>query len=299
MKTVTQLESMFKPFSIGIVHGDKARNSYKIQVFPIENQFGFKGKLSMADDITSKTTNELEELTTHHVKLGQTMEVTWLPISQSNRISAPDVCNGERVMIYKFGESDTYYWDTIFHEHDIRKKEQFMEGVSNTDDLNKVLEPDLMYWRSLDTVEKEVVLISTAKNDGEFTTHKYDIDTEKGVVKYADGLGNFWKMESDGDKYTLNTNKKIHLVTKDVVVDCENYTINCKTYTLNGKTLKWNGTDSTLTSASLKLNGSSYQCNYASYINNSSSVFKTSLTTTGAPCLFLTGLLSKGVPYPL
>ena len=229
--------SIFSPYSFGIVIGDKPPGTIA-EIFPIELRGLFTGDPSELKDIAGKLTDELssnkEDI---KLKLSNTIKAQWLPISNSNRLTAPDICNGETVMIYRFGDSQIFFWDTIFNESDLRKKEHVFFGCSNTDDIKEVLNDTNTYFWGVDTKNKDVVIIHTSDNDGELTTYDINIKTKDGILTVTDGKENSIVLDSGKDEITITTNKKINLNTKEVNIVCDTYNLKCTDAHITASTL--------------------------------------------------------------
>lgn len=223
------MQSMFRFYSIGIVFRDKPRNTKTIRVFPTEHHSAFSGSLDDEEKIIAEPyTNELDEVVPQTIKIEQTFEATWLPLSNSNRRHAPDVCNGERVMLFKMGDINTFFWDTIFDEHELRKNEQYIISCSNTPKTNTPLDDSNTYWQGMDTQDKLVTIIQTANNDGELTTHSMQLDTKKGVWTYKDGRGNLVSLKSGEDGLEIETKNSVKVKTKKLSFECDEFSLDCK-----------------------------------------------------------------------
>ena len=59
-----------------------------------------------------------------------TLTCRWLPMSNSNRVTPPDVRRNEEVLIYRFADTEYYFWTTLSN-NTIRKLEE-ITVVSST-----------------------------------------------------------------------------------------------------------------------------------------------------------------------
>ncbi len=223
------MQSMFRFYSIGIVFRDKARNTKTIRVFPTEYHSAFSGSLDDDETIVNVNySNELEDVVPQSIKIEQTFEATWLPMSNGNRRQAPDVCNGERVMIYKMGDINTFFWDTIFDDHELRKNEQYIISCSNTPKTNTPLDDTNTYWQGMDAQDKLVTIFHTANNDKELTTHSMQLNTKTGVWEYKDGRGNMVSLKSGEDGLEIVTKASVKIKTKKLSFECDEFSLDCK-----------------------------------------------------------------------
>ena len=236
-------QSMFTPYSIGIVIADKKKESMMIEVTPIETVDGYKGTLGKRKEKQGK------------VVVTDSLKANWLPISNSNRLSAPDVCSGERVMLYKMGDAEAVFWDTIFNETDLRKNEHCLIAFSNKGDQDTDITSKNSYWQSVDCIDKKVKIIHTSDNDKELTTYDIDIDTKKGEFRIIDGRDNSLVLKSSQDGWFIKSNKLVNVETAtmnikvktlnikatDINTKCTNYKIQSSMFSLDSQTIKING----------------------------------------------------------
>lgn len=162
----------------------------------------------------------------HSVTSGAEVTAMWL--SSSNRVTPPTVYAGETIKVYKYGETDKYYWKTFTYEKDIRGKETVVYAVSNLDrekDFGKHFDLDSSYSLTLDTVNK-LVRLKTAKNDKEPVGYEISIDTKAGTFLLENTNGFSFSLTKDG-VFTTNANK--------VIVNSKETTINATKLTMNAK----------------------------------------------------------------
>ena len=233
------LTSRFKHYGFGIVTKDKIENEDSITVFPIEYMGEFDGKLDKTKLIKFIRTNELKDPILKSVVIDHTIPATWLPLHQSNRYGSPDVTNGETVALFRYADSNVIYWDTYFNETDLRKKEHYTIGCSNTDDNTEFIIEENSYYFTIDTRNKKVTL-RMADNDEEVCTYLMEFDTKKGVFKLIDGRGNFMELDSVKDTMSIFTNSTVNVKTKTVNIDCDDYNLNCKNYNVNTQVSNFN-----------------------------------------------------------
>jgi len=221
------MKADFKFFSFGMVYLDKEKGSPIIKTFPIEHMASYAGELGTKKKIKTEMDVEKYSKQKFDVELEQIIDATWIPIGQSNRLTPPDASHGETVMLYKYGESNIIFWDTIGNESDLRKKEHIRMVYSNTSKFKEHLTPKNTYWQSVDCFDKFVKVIHTSDNDGELTTFDIDIQTEKGVLSVYDGRGNYIRLNSADDSISVKANKTVNITTETVNVKCNTYNLEC------------------------------------------------------------------------
>lgn len=204
-------ESKFKPYSLGIVLVDKAAKSDNIQVVPIEELHLDNGLITgqiRKFDIKAPDHKGIKRST--KIEGGSMLVAKWIPYCHSNRMTAPDVIKNETVMIYRYADTDEYYWDTIFREPNIRRLETVCYAYG---DLPSGLEPfdkSSSYWIEWDTVNKHVWL-HTSTSDGEPFAYDVEINTGKGYINVRDSVGNYIELESNENTITAYANREICL----------------------------------------------------------------------------------------
>ena len=250
-------QSGFHRYSIGTVAEDKDEDGHIIEIFPIENQTYTDGNIAetkianvMAKDIYGNSKSVVLNKKT-------TVRAIWMPFGNSNRSTAPNVKKGEQVEIYRYADTDDFYWDTLYNEFDIRRKEKVIYLYGNTDAFGEVLTLDNTYFTKIDTINK-LVHIKTNDNDGELTSYEIKIDTKEGILEVFDGKGNIIQLNSAEDKLTATTNNEIIANTKtmtinatDLNINVTNMNVNSTAYTLNSSSMALNSDSSTMKGGSL------------------------------------------------
>ena len=193
--------SKFKFYSLGIVAANKPLDSHEIEVVPIEdfpmldgeatdNVYKYKAKFKDAENSNFST----------ELKTTVSVPATWIPISNPNRKTSPDVRRGATVMLYSFGDSDKLWWNTL--KDDARKLETVCYSFSNNRDENKPDTPDTTYFFEVST-HKKTVHLHTSNNDGEPFAYDIQINAKDGFVVIADDVGNYIELKSDDKRIRL------------------------------------------------------------------------------------------------
>ncbi len=211
--------SGLKIYSIGIVTENKAFGSDVIKVCPIEEFSLEEGKL---EDDTKSLESSLPDINgvvkTAKIKGSAVLEARWTPWGNSNRDTAPDVRKSETVLIYRYADTQDYYWDTIFREPELRRLEHVRHAYSNKPSGIDAYDTSSSYWVEYSTAEKRIKL-HTSDNDGEACTYDLWIDTKEGIVKLLDGFGNSIELQSGEGNLNIKTNKEVWTETKTFIVD--------------------------------------------------------------------------------
>ena len=239
-------------YSLGIVAVDKLPDDYYIQVTPMESLPLAEGNLK---DAISSLNHSLPDaqgvVTTVSISTKMTIPAKWSGLFFDNRATAPDVCQGEKVILTKFGDAEQIYWSTAEFNPQQRKKETVCYVFSNEpkpSNHNEVTK-DNSYWFEVDTRGKTITLHSSA-NDGEVTEYDIVIDTAAGTLSVVDGLGNTVILDSGAGTLVGNINTEVTITVPNMILN-SNVKINGTLEVSDAVTL-----DSTLTVSDMStLNG--------------------------------------------
>lgn len=199
--------SQLKYYSVGIVAVNKPLQSKVIEVTPIEALPMSSGELTdNTETINTKGQTATGEAYQVALDTTSTIQATWLPLGGSNRLTAPDVRRGENVMLYRFSDTDQFWWTTLRDDMHLRKLETVIWGFSGTRDENAQPSADNMYWLEISTHTKAVTF-HTSDADGEPFKYDIQINTKEGFILIQDDDGNFFSLDS--------TNRQIEMRNKD------------------------------------------------------------------------------------
>ncbi len=207
--------SKFKFYSIGYVAKDIDYDSQYIDIFPVELQPGKDGDVNQEKVIK----NTIEDMEGHieklEVKKTSLIKAKWLAIGEPNRLEPPTVCKGESVLLYRYANSDAYYWSNIYNELHYRKREKYSIVLSNRphiakddEDLSKV------YSLTIDTISKHLTL-HTGDEDGEVTSYDFVLDGGEGFAVLTDGKENSISLDSNTSSIVLKSNNSVKTITTD------------------------------------------------------------------------------------
>lgn len=207
-------------YSIGIVAANKPLSSHDIEVTPIEDFSMIDGEIT--DNTTPyKAKGSADGKSTYQLELDTTASIKakWMPVGQANRYTAPDVRRGEMVMIYRFADTDEYYWVTMKDDLTLRKLETVIYAFSGTTDEFKGVGPSTHYFLEIST-HKKLAHFHTSKANGEFCSYDVQINAAEGYVNIQDDVGNIFSLDSK--------NRRIELINQDGThhdMDRRNFTL--------------------------------------------------------------------------
>ena len=224
--------SRFELYSLGYVVEDILEDDLLLKIVPIELISDIDGELGDVDKETNKNIN-IEKENKITIKTKDTVIIAkWVPLSETNRMTPPTVCKGETVRIFRYAETDKYFWATLYNEIDLKKREKVVYAFSNKGSIEDKSLSKNMYYVTLDTINK-VVRIHTDDTDGELTTYDIEINTKDGLFTLIDGKSNMIELDSDRDKLTVTINKDIEMNAPNITMNSEVHTINTNTYIRN------------------------------------------------------------------
>lgn len=215
---MTDRESKLRIYSLGIVVETKQEGSDQIVVLPIEELPNFKGPASAVTQLNQTIPDATGSKKTTQVQKQYTVIASWIPFSNSNRLTAPDVVKNETVVIWRFADDTQYYWNTIFREPTLRRQETVIYAFSNLPSGMTAFDLTTSYWIKVDTKHKSVQL-HLANNDGEPAGYDLTFDTAQGTMTLEDTLGNNILLDSVAGNLTANINVQVEVNTVNTIVN--------------------------------------------------------------------------------
>lgn len=255
--------SLFKFYSFGTVAANKPRANPDgticdmAEVFPKEQFTMSAGELTdSVETIEVKGKDAAGQDYQSELKTRPSIPCKWLPIGDPNRITPPDVRRGEEVLIYRYGDTEFYFWTNAFNNI-IRKLETAVWWFSGTPEDGKSADtergPDNGYFLEISSHEKHVIF-STSNKNGEVARY---------YLQFNGGDGNFILKDDLGQQVIFYSQEgKIEVTSeKDIEHNTETYTINCKKYILNAEeSVEINTKATTLTSSdTIKMSTTTYE----------------------------------------
>lgn len=226
------MASGFKLYAIGTVASDLVNGNAPIKVFLHEIMSNVDGAIGDDNNISETVKTSDSKVYAINMNSSGTVNAIWLN-NNSNRVTPPNVRSGEKVEIWKLGDSDKYYWKTMSSELDLRKLEHVKWVFVNTSAAGETqIDDSNSYSFTMSTLNK-MMKIHTSDSDGELTTHDIELDTKEGVLKYKDGKGNFFELTSSDDGFTLNTNNKVNVITNEATITANTLTIQTNKTSIN------------------------------------------------------------------
>lgn len=253
---MSDYESKLKLYSLGIVVAAKERGSAFIKVCPIEEMPLANGKLSEQKITMASNTKSIKGVSKDAKLDGDLVLIAkWLPDTSGNRVTPPDVQPSETVILYKFADSEEYFWESREHNPGLRRLETVRFAFGNKPSGISAYDQDSSYWLEYSTHDKHIHL-HTSKNNGEPYEYDIKLDTEKGVLLITDNAGNSVELDSSTSTLTATTNEQIIANTKVVIVNAAtSCTVETATATVNASDSVSINTPTTNVSGNLAVGG--------------------------------------------
>jgi hypothetical protein len=265
MQSETSSLSQLQFYSIGIVAANKIISSKDIEVVPMEHTPLVSGELT--DNVSkykAKSKGAMKDSFSIEIDTTLSIQATWLPLGNSNRYTAPDVRRGEMVAIYRFSDTDQFWWNTLKNDSKLRRLETVIYAFSNNSKEDVENDENSTYFFEVST-HKKTITVHTSNNDGEPTTFDIQINAGEGKIIIQDDKENFILLDSvnnrlllkNGDNSFVDINKKsISIISEELInIFTKNLSVTAKTIVVNSETTNITANAFTLTSPIINFNG--------------------------------------------
>lgn len=146
----------------------------------------------------------------------------WLPFN-TNRVTAPDVRKGSKVVVYKFKGQSTYRW-TYFGYDGTLRLETVIYAFSATPNVKEdaPLTPDNYYIFLISSHTKKIQLL-TGMGNGEACSYSITLDTGNGGFSLIDSEENSFVLNSMKHFWSFSNQEKSILAIdkKRIIAKCE------------------------------------------------------------------------------
>lgn len=200
---MTNFSSM-RLYSLGVVANDKKPTTNEIEVAPIEDMALLSGEVTdNVTEVSASGTNGQGVNYLSKINVTSTIKAEWLPMSNSNRMTSPDVRRGEIVMLYRLADGERFFWVTFENNSNTRKLETVVHAYSGTKNEDEPMNEQNSYTQGVSTHKGFVNIITTSKANGEPYLYNISVDAKNGVVTIKDDVGNFILLNSGESKIKL------------------------------------------------------------------------------------------------
>jgi hypothetical protein len=233
-------------YSLGIIANNKLPTSDMVEVTPVEEFPMLDGEIT--DNVESYKA-DFKDANAVPFKMDMKSTVTikakWLPINNSNRRSSPDVRRGENVVLYRFADTDEYWWNTLKNDNKLRRLETVIYSFSNLRKENVEDGPTTSYWLEVST-HKKLMHVHTSKNDGEPYAYDVQINAKEGNLVITDDVGNYIVLDSAEKTIHLQNTlgSYVDINKSDITIKATNITLNGSKVVVNSDSTNINGSSS-------------------------------------------------------
>jgi len=225
MSQAAKQASKLTIYSLGKVATNKALDSDEIEVIPIEHLLLIDGNIGSNLTTTTVTGTDADwqaygsAMTTDNV-----IKARWLPLDNGYQQTSPDVRRDERVLLWRFGDSNDFYWTSLGLDNHLRRLETVVHMYSDTkDEKQMALTQDNSYVHTISTHEGHVTF-TTSNENGEPTRWLFQLNTKEGTFLIAEDNGNEVFIDAVNTYISvLNADKSwLELDKVDIRMTCEN-----------------------------------------------------------------------------
>lgn len=212
------MASKFSIYGVGRVAEDiNGAETWDIEAYLVEDLPTTSGTIGETENENKEYKDKSGKAYSISTHRSNTVTATWLSFGNYNRATAPSVCKGEYVLLFRYGGEDKFYWIPLFSEFDIRKKETAMFFFSNKTGMVTQEEVQQQgYYFKVDTRNKQVSMHTDDSQD-EATTYDVIFDTASGIILIEDGNSNAIQLSSTEGILNFTIDKQITAKVGDQV----------------------------------------------------------------------------------
>lgn len=199
----------------GIVLEDKLPNVETLSVQLLEINPFTDGKVEVQTDTIDVGDSATDTFET--VEVSNAIEATYFSFL-TNRAYAPDVKKNEQVLVFRYADSQNYYWFPLGRDDHLRRTERVTIRASNNLTVPQGLSDNNSYTLELDTKYQGHILLKTSKTSGEKYQYQIKIDTQKNTIQICDDKNNQILLDSNVPRVLLTNNNgsMVDVVKKNV-----------------------------------------------------------------------------------
>lgn len=171
---------------IGIVVEDKDTYSRTIKVYLEELLPFVQGDIKPI--LQKKQVDSNADGHVSKVSLSNYVEAKY--IGSPNRRYPPDVRAYEQVYVWKYADSEEYYWDSMGRDDNRRGPERLNFSVSGSAGPVDTLTDENTYYIELDTRLKKRIVLKTSKKNGEDYAYTIQLDPNNSRLQICDDSNN-------------------------------------------------------------------------------------------------------------
>ena len=248
--------------SIGLVSANKPMSSQEISVILVEYRFSENEEiLTNPTKDTTQFQNKDGTQESVQVTTDNSITATWFK-ANTNRVTPPDVRRGDKVKIYRLGDSDKYYWEDMNSEG--VKRLETVAWSFNADPSNPTKEDHSNAYAFEVSTHNKTITLSTSVANGEKAQFTVQINPGEGIIAIEDEKGNYVyldspntdiKLQNANGTFTRLNKKNIEQYAPDsmfvkavnlIDFKCKDFKLSCQTAYVSSQTTTVDATKVTL-----------------------------------------------------
>jgi phage gp45-like len=176
---------------------NKPTSTHDILAVPYEKQPYLDGQIKSNPTKVTATGVDADGNAFHaSATTDMVIKATWLKGSNTGQQTAPDVQRGERVQLYRYADTDKYYWISLGLDDHLRRGETVIRTYSGTLDPKEDGSKPGNCWYSEVSTHTGVATFATSVKNGEAAGYIIQLNAKKGVFKFQDSNGNHIEVDS-------------------------------------------------------------------------------------------------------
>lgn len=268
--------TLLKRVSLGIARAAITPGTRVLEVIPIESNGYLDGALSeeINTDMAGGGTDSLGVEYQTKITTSNSVTAIWYP-GKSNAMSPPTITAGEQVILYRYADTDQYYWSAEGQSDHLRPTDTVSVGVSAKGEVSTdALNADNAYQFTMSSDQKKITLTTSQKN-GEKCTYsaEFNMDTQFFEVKDSDGqliqidtaTNSIALQNKDGSRVEMNGSKMVIEAPQEILIKTKSLKVETTTTDVAGsKSIKLVSSLVDLNGTTTKFSGNSMTFSYDS-----------------------------------
>lgn len=223
-------EQLLTPCGEGLAVENRAADTTSLKVYPMTSNGYLSGELSdVAQKLVASGVDASGHSYTDTVSIGVFIIAKWYRGS-AETAEPPWVRKGERIKLFRIGDSLEYYWQSLSLDTGLRRQETktFLAGAV-TDESVKDINPDNAYAIQMSGHDKRIT-IQTSKAQGEPTQLMMNLDGAGGSISIGNSDGEHLHIAKDGSVISLENS-----VGTGIRIAGDTITFTCRVYKIESE----------------------------------------------------------------
>lgn len=250
-------DSLFMPIGQGVCakdldRGERIAHFWPVEILPTKmSRIEVKPEVRKSKGVTGSKTGA-----PFAVKIVQSDLISAIWKGDTNRVTQPDLREGEMVTLYRLKGSDQYFWESNGRDDNLRRLETVSYAVSaNPDKADVDPSPENCHILTVSGHDNHITLTtSTGMLNGETVWYVWQLHMGEGTHTLEDSVGNHFHINSlehilelyNVDESLIQIDKEIINIYAKSEINLETTTYNIKCETMNIDAVTINTTATTI-----------------------------------------------------